>query len=56
MTYVQLFIFTVQSQLFEPLIFLHSRFFELVVVNSLGFASVRFYILFFEQNSVSLGG
>ena len=56
MKYVQLFIFTVQSQLFEPSNFRHSRFFEPVVVNFFGFASVRFYLLFSEQNSVSLGG
>ena len=55
MKYAQLFIFTVQSQLFKPSIFRHPRFFEPVVVNqSLGFVSVRFYLLFFEQNSVSL--
>ena len=47
MKYVQLFIFTVQSRLFEPSIFRHSRFFELVVVTSLGLASVRFYLLVF---------
>ena len=47
MKYAQLFIFTVQSQSFEPSICRHSRFFEPVVVNSLGFASVRFYLLFF---------
>ena len=54
MKYAQLFIFTVQSQLFKPSSFRHPRFFEPVVVNSLGFVSVRFYLLFFEQNSVSL--
>ena len=42
MEYEQLFIFTVQSQLFEPSIFRHSRSFEPVVINSLQFASVRF--------------
>ena len=32
MKYVQSFVFTVQSKLFEPSIFRHSRFFEPVVV------------------------
>ena len=39
---LQLFIFTVQSHLFEPSIFQLPQFFEPVVVHSLGFASVRF--------------
>ena len=47
MKYVHLFIFLVQPRLFEPSIFRHSRFFEPVVVNSLGFVSVRFYFLYF---------
>ena len=56
MKYVQFFIFTVQSQLFEPSIFLHSRFFEPVVVNSLGFSSVRFLPPIFFLTKLSFPG
>ena len=51
MKYVQVLIFTVQSQLFETPNSLNKL---IVVLNSLGLLQSDFYLLFLEQNYVSL--